>query len=189
MAEASKIHYGLEGLHIFFKTGENTWGEPQEVPGLVGFNSTAQTNSTKFSADNITYFVVTGDEGDEADLETAGIPKEIIAKMLGWVIDDKGVLVRISNGNPTEFAMSFQVEGDQANRRKVYYNCKAAVPDVTHSTKGESIDVQTETLKLSITAVDIDGRKCISAIVDENDDAEAYASFFTGVYKPTVVSA
>lgn len=185
-ASASKVHFGLEGLTIFFEdaTEQDGYEAPTTIPGIVGFNRTAQTNSTKFYADNTTYYVVNDDKGDEAELETAGIPKAILARMLGWYVDSKGALVRVTDGKPEHFAMAYRVEGDQAARAQVCYDCCAKVPDQSNATLGESVDVQTETITLDIVPKVINGHKTVSVTLDESDDATAFAGFFDSVYTP-----
>lgn len=187
----SKVHFGLENLTIWFEsaTEEGGYEAPIHVPGVVGFNRTAQTEKSKFFADNLTYFVTSNDKGDEGDLETAGIPKAVLARMLGWAVDTNGALVRVTDGRPAAFAMGYQVQGDADERGKVCYRCQASVPDESNKTLGDSVEVQTESVKVDIMPKVIGGHKVVSATLDKADSPTQFANFFTKPYVPAIPGA
>lgn len=187
MAEENKVRFGLSNLHVFFKQEEG-WEAPIAIPGITECSRTAQVNSNDFYADNVLYYRAHADTGDEITLTTAFIPDAVKARMLGWAVDSKGALVRITDGTPEEFAMAYQVEGDQKPRAKVVYSCIASVPDESASTKGENVEVQTEQMTVRSKAIDIAGHKTVDAVLNQSDDAEAFATFFESVYMPAYAS-
>lgn len=189
MAEENKVRFGLSNLTIFFRgedteQGAPTWGQPIKIPGVTQCSRTAQVNSNDFYADNVLYWRGNADTGDEITVTTAFFPDAVKAQMLGWKVDTKGALVRTTDGNPKEFAMAYQVEGDQKPRAKVVYSCIASVPNETSSTKGENIEVQTEEMSIRSKAIVVNGHESVDAVLNKSDDAAAFATFFNVVYVP-----
>ena len=189
MAEQNKVRFGLSKLTIFKRIedsqqGAPQWGSPIRIPGITQCSRSAQTNSDDFYADNVLYYRANADTGDEITITTAFIPDDVKAYMLGWLIDSKGALVRVTDGAPGEFAMAYQVEGDKKSRAKVVYSCIASVPDENAETKGENISVQTEELTVRSKAIEINGHTTVDAVLNESEDAAAFATFFDAVYEP-----
>lgn len=190
----NKVTYGLEQVHIAFRNKEATtqpaWETPIAIPGAVRWTPTAQGQSSTFYADNGPYFVITTNDGYTGELEMALVPDEILAKMLGWVIDDNGMLVEISDGTPKPFALLGQVLGDQRNRRFVYYDCTAQRPAKERTTKGETIEPSTDVLTMTVLPIEIDGRRVVKGDIELNDtNATVYNGFFGAVLKPTITPA
>jgi phi13 family phage major tail protein len=186
----NKVTFGLEQVHIaFMETSSPTqpaWKTPVKIPGAVRFTPTPQGEESTFYADNGPYFTVTSNNGYTAELEMALIPDDILAEMLGWEIDSNGMLVEIADGEPKEFALMGQVQGDQKNRRFVYYRCKASRPAKEHTTKGETTTPNTDVLTLTILPIEVNGKKIVKGVIELNDTNQAvYDSFFDAVTLPT----
>lgn len=184
----NKVTFGLEKLHIaFFDDTTSGYKTPKPIPGAVGWTPEAQGETTTFYADNKAYFVLTSNNGYTGDLESALIPDDILAEMLGWIIDDNGALIEVADAMPKKFALMGQVQGDKRNRRFVYWDCQAARPSKERTTQGESVEVATDTLPLTISPIEIDGRKVVKGDMELSDtNATAFNSFFTTVYKPVI---
>lgn len=170
--------------------GATSWGTPTAIPGAVKFTPTPQGQQSTFYADNTAYYVVDSNNGYTAGLETALIPDAILAEMLGWVVDDNGMLIEVANGTPKRFALMGQVQGDAKNRRFVYYDCQAARPTKEHNTKTEQITPDKDVLTLTIFPIElpVDGvntyvNKGTMELSDTN--ATAYNAFFNAVTLPT----
>ncbi|WP_110931073.1 major tail protein [Paenibacillus bouchesdurhonensis] len=186
----NKVTFGLSRVHIAFvdETEETqpAWETPIAIPGAVRWTPEAQGDSNTFYADNTSYYVITSNNGYTGELEMANVPDEIKAKMLGWEIDDNGMLVEISDAKPRKFALIGQIEGDKRNRRFVYYDCQADRPAKELTTKGESIEPNTDVMNMSVTPIEVDGRMIVKGDLELSDtNATAYNSFFTAVYLPT----
>lgn len=165
--------------------GNVSWGAPVAIPGAVSFAPEPEGEETTFYADNIPYFVITSNNGYKADLEMALVPDIILKDMLGWMIDDNGLLLEISDGSPKKFALMGQIQGDDKNRRFVYYDCQAARPKIEHKTKEESIEPQTNTLELTIVPLEISSKKCVKGVMELSATNTAqYNAFFNAVYVP-----
>jgi phi13 family phage major tail protein len=184
----NKVTFGLDKVHIAFLTDLSTptWETPVAIPGAVRFSPDPQGEESTFYADNGPYFTYTSNNGYTAELEMANIPDDILAEMLGWEIDDNGMLIETTDGTPKEFALLGQVLGDKKNRRFVYYRCKASRPSKEHSTRAESVEPATETLSLRILPIEIDGKNTVRGVMELNDTNQAaYDAFFSSVYLPT----
>lgn len=164
------------------------WSTPIPIPGAVRFSPTPQGNENTFYADDGPYFTATSNNGYTAELEMALVPDAVLAEMLGWRIDSNGMLVEISDGIQKEFALLGQVQGDQKNRRFVYYRCKAARPSKEHNTKGENIEPATDVLNLTILPIEINGENVVRGVIELNDsNTAAYNAFFDAVPLPSEV--
>lgn len=188
MTEQNKVRFGLSNWTVFKRVADSNgapaWGSPVHIPGVTTCTRNAQVSNADFYADNVLYFRSNADTGDEITVAAALIPNEVKAWMLGWLVDSNGALVRVSDGTPTEFAMAYQVEGDKTPRAKVVYSCIASIPNENAETKGESITVQTEELTIRSKAIKINGHETVDAVLNKEDDATAFASFFSSVYVP-----
>ena len=165
--------------------GATGWGVPVNIPGAVSFTPEPEGDENTFYADNIPYFVITSNNGYKGDLEMALVPDTILKEMLGWEIDDHGLLLEESDGTPKKFALMGQVQGDDKNRRFVYYNCQAARPKLEHKTKEDKIEPQTNTLSLTILPIEINSKKCVKGVMElTTENATQYNAFFDAVYVP-----
>ena len=99
------------------------------------------------------YYTSIANNGYEGDLELAKIPDDFLKDVLGYGVDGNGALYEDANAAVVHFALMFQFEGDAHAKRHVLYNCTAARPSISGSTKEESIEPQTETLSITATTV------------------------------------
>lgn len=187
----NKVTFGLDKMHIAFMdtaaVDQPAWETPVSIPGAVGWSPEPQGETSTFYADNTAYFVVNSNNGYTGELEIALIPDEILAEMLGWEIDSNGALIEVSNAIPKKFALMGQILGDAKNRRFVYYNCLANRPSKELATKGESTEVNADTLSVTISPIEVSDKMIVKADMELNDtNATAFNGFFTSVYKPSL---
>lgn len=190
---SNKVTYGLEQIHIAFKdpAAENQpdWETPIHVPGAVRWTPATQGQSSTFYADNGPYFVISTNDGYTGELEQAIIPNTILARMLGWLIDDNGMLVEVTDGKPEPFALLGQVQGDSKNRRFVYYNCTAQRPAKEYTTQGETITPATDVLSLTVLPQEglLPNKRIVRGDLELSaTNTTAYNGFFDAVYTPVV---
>ena len=190
MADSNKIRYGIK--NVFYatasisSTGTATYGTPAALPGAVSISLGAEGDTSPFYADNVTYYTSVSNNGYSGDLELAKIPDGFLTDCLGYTTDSKGVLIEDAGATPVHFALMFQFEGDVSAKRTVMYNCVATRPDVASSTKGESIEPNTETINIVATSIynsalskDIVKASCTTT------ETTAYNSWLTAVYQTT----
>jgi len=190
----NKVTFGLRNVHIAFMDDaaveQPAWKAPVKIPGAVRWTPEVQGDSSTFYADDTAYFVATANNGYTGELELANVPDEILAEMLGWSVDDNGMIVEVSDGLPKKFALIGEVQGDKRNRRFVYYDCQASRPAKERNTKSETIEPTTDVLSLTVAPIDIDGKMLVKGEMELSDtNATAYNGFFTSVYTPTFTPA
>lgn len=186
---ANKVTFGLEQVHIaFYDSASPTppaWKAPVALPGAVRLTVTPQGEESTFYADNGPYFVVTSNNGYTAELEVALAPDSVLAEMLGWEVDTNGMLVEIANAQPKAFALLGQINGDEKNRRFVFYNCKASRSSKEHTTKGETTTPNTDTLSLVILPIEIGGKKVVKGVMElSTTNQTVYDGWFDAVVVP-----
>lgn len=186
----NKVEYGLEKVHIaFFDTDAEdkpAWETPIHIPGAVRWTPTVAGDTSTFWAENMAYFVSSANNGYTSELEMALVPKEIKARMLGWEIDNNGALIEVTDGVPEKFAILFQVQGDQRNKRFVHYDCQASRPAKERSTKTETITPSTDVMSVTVSPMVVNGKTTAKGELELSDtNAAAYNSFFSSVYIPS----
>lgn len=146
---ANKVKYGLSQVHIAF-VKDGGWDTPIHIPGAVNIAIDPAGDSSDFYGDNGPYFVQVKNNGYTGTLEVALFPDEVLAEMLGWYKDENGAYIEDADGTPKRFALSCQVEGDEAARRIVWYECEVARPSTSAQTTEASITPQTDTVDITI---------------------------------------
>lgn len=184
---ANKVKYGLKNVHYatvtFNGSGEPTYGTPVAIPGAVSMSLSRTGETYDFYADDGVYFELGNNAGYEGDLEIALIPDGFRTACLGEVYDAKHVLFEDGNPTPGHFALLFEFTADENAIRHVLYNCTATQNDVAGQTKGENLEVQTETLH--ITAKALPGGGAVKSKTGVSTDATTYAGWYSTVYTKT----
>lgn len=187
---ANKIRYGLKNVYYAVATigadNSATYETPVAFPGAVSLSLSAEGETSNFYADNIAYYVSNSNNGYSGSLEMAMITDEFAADILGEVQNaTSGLKYEVQDAEPVHFALMFQFEGDAKATRHVIYNCVATRPDVSGSTKEETIDPQTETVDIVATSVYVSAISANVVKARAEEGAAAYSSFFTSVQLPT----
>lgn len=181
----NKVKFGLKNVHYATYTvtdGTVTYGVPKPIPGAVSISLDAEGEETEFYADDIKYFNAFANNGYAGDLEMALIPDQFRIDVLGDVTDDNGVLIENADGKANNFALLFEFNGDVNATRHVLYNTSASRPSVSSQTKGGSLEVQTETLSVSASAIPDTGDVKAKAKVANSP----YATWYETVYRKTI---
>lgn len=191
---ANKVKFGLKNVHYAIATiavdGSATYDTPVAWPGAVTLTMDANGDNSTFYADNIAYYVTNGANGYTGSLETALVPQSFLEDVLGMAADTKGILVETTSAPTVHFALLFQFEGDETATKHVLYNCTATRPSVGSTTKGESVEVQTETINLTATSIyndDLDA-DIVKAKTGDSADSTVYEGWFNAVYQPTAAA-
>ena len=145
---ANKVKYNLKNVHWALATtggysSVNTWA------GAVNLSLEPQGDDYVFYADGLAYYEYHANNGYEGDLECALIPEDFKKSVLGEVLDNSNNLVELDKGEVVNFALGFQIDGDEKDNYYWFYNCSASRPTVAGQTKEESIEVNTETITFS----------------------------------------
>lgn len=187
----NKVKYGVEHLTIYPKKADGTYDTGFTIPGTVSLNMDPQGSSNPFYADNANFFNSISNTGWSGDIVTANLPDEFYVKCLGWVLDANGALVEVSDAVPPHFGMSFEIIGDQAKRRPVYYDCTATRPADAAQTVEDSATPQTDTVTVTAVPVKFEGAdgeeiSCARAVFQKDTCPEAaWGTFWTTIVEPT----
>lgn len=182
----NKVLFGLENVHVAFYDEETKkYDEPTHIPGAVNLALTPEGEEYKFYADNMLYYVVNSNNGYTGDLEMALIPDDFLVESLGWEIDENGLVVEIADGIQKPFALLYEVKGDKHGRRYAFYNCMTSKPSQENSTTGETPEVDTQTLTITVSPKKINDKNVIKAAVELNEsNATIFNNFFDEVVEP-----
>lgn len=187
--EAQKVLFNVRNGHIakLTKTITNgvetiTYGTPFKIDGLVGISFEPEGDITNFYADGIKYFTASKNNGYSGDMEVAKTPEEFLTQIFGRVKDSAGLVFENVDDEVANFALLFEAEGDSANRRFCFYNCYAKRPSRENNTTEESIEVDTETMEISMDPRSTDGMVMCYC---DSSNATAYNAFFTAVPEKT----
>lgn len=190
MATANKVHFGLKNVHyalITYTAGVPSWDTPVAVPGAVNVNLTKETSESDFYADDVKYFHVASNNGFSGTLEMADFPVQMRKDLFGQSVTATGkMLLEAASDTPAEFALMFEINGDQAPERYCFYRCMATTPDVNGATKADSVEVQTQSCNLTVMPVidptassPIDGKVSYKTTADT--PSATYSAFFSAV--------
>lgn len=190
MADSNKIRYGIKACHYavatISSTGTATYTTPVSLPGAVSISLSAEGDTTPFYADNIVYYTSVANNGYSGTLELAKIPDSFLTDCMGYTADSKGVLIEDAGASPAHFALIFQFEGDVNAKRTVLYNCVASRPEISSTTKSESIEPNTESIGITATTIlnSVLNKDIVKASCTETETT-AYNSWLTAVYQTT----
>lgn len=188
---ANKIKYGISKCYYAKATQSSDstliYSAPVALPGAVSLSLSISGDTNSFYADNITYWTSNVNNGYQGDLELALIPDDFRKDILGETLDAKGMYVERSSDAQSEFALLFQFEGDEHNTKHCLYRCVASRPEVSGSTKEDSIEPQTETVTLTAMpriADEVVKARCPYTATTSS----AYYTWFNAVTEPTPLS-
>lgn len=190
----NKIKYGIKNVFYAKATiasdNSATYATPVALPGAVSLSMDAQGENSKFYADNIVYWVGANNQGYEGDLEIAKVPDSFKQDILGYVKDNKGVLLEDANADATHFALLFQFEGDVKATKHVMYNCTAARPSASGNTKTDTVEPQTESMTITATPIHNTAlnRDFVKADTTASTDTTTYNNWTTAVHQATTLS-
>ena len=187
-----KVKYGLKNCYYALATiaddGTATYGTPKRLPGAVALTMNPAGESTNFYADDSVYFSVAGANGYTGTLEIAMIPDSFREEALGETKVD-GVYIESGVGSSQPFALLFEFQSDENAIKHVLYNVTASRPSISGNTKGETVEVSTDTLNLTAATIHNAAlNKDITKARVADDTAAAYSTWYTSVYQPATTA-
>lgn len=187
----NKVKFGLCNVHIApIKEVSNnnvTYDTPFALPGAVNLTLDPEGDPAEFYGDNTKYFNKNSNQGYSGSLEIALITDVFRTKIMGETADSNGAIVESSDDEFTDFALGFQIDGDETNRKYWFYNVSAKRPSTASSTNEKSKVPKTDTLNITATPRITDNKVKVFLEESENNKT-AYESFFTEVYESIVAA-
>lgn len=182
----NKVVFGLKNVHYAIitgtteSTGRPTYSTPKAVRGAVNLSLSPDGDTNDFYADNIKYYTTVTNQGYSGDLEIARIPDEMLVEVFGFTKGSTSkVLTEDSSVEPKEFALLFQIDGDDDDELHVLYRCTATRPEINGATATESKEPQTATISLTVAAT-ADG--LVRARTTSETPSSTKSGWFTSVY-------
>ena len=188
---ASKVKYNLKNVHYALATTNGYSSTVSAWPGAVALSLEPQGEDYIFYADGEAYFEYHTNNGYEGDLECALIPEGFKKDVLGEVASSAGDLVELDDVAIVNFALGFQIDGDDKDNFFWFYNCSASRSAVTGNTKEENIEVQTETITISNKPdprITVGGSKHPVKVKSGQATTATAGSWFSAVVIPTVAT-
>lgn len=188
MATENKVHFGLNKLYYakILSYDENNmpiYDTPVRLPGAVSLSLDAEGENSNFYADNIVYYVLANNSGYSGDLEVALVTEAFRHDILGEAYDSDGNLVENSGSQIAEFALMFEFDGDINHIRHCLYRCTASRPGVEGSTIEDEKEVQTETLSLTVSALE---NGVVKKKTSTQTSTDAYNNWYKEVTLPEI---
>lgn len=186
---ANKVLFGFSDLYIgtynVAADGSVTLGAPYHQAGAVGFSPEASDDSNIFYADNIAYYTMMGNGTYEGDLEVAMFDNDFKKNFLGYVQLADGGLAEVKNGAKPNVYIAFEVQGDEAARRVIFYNGNLGAISREFATTEEAAEPTTETIPVTFNG---DTKTGITMVTYEKGDA-GYETLFSNPPVPTLPEA
>lgn len=191
---ANKIKFGLKNVHYAIATETysekdgwvTTYGTPASWAGAVSISLDPQGDNTNFYADDGVYAVIGNNNGYSGDFESALIPEAVETSILNRSLDatDKVIFESADDANSTVyFALMFEFTGDDSGKRYVFYRCTLTRPTVAGQTKGDSVDVQTESVTITATPR-LDDDHLTMAHTGDTTTESVYNGWYSEVWTP-----
>lgn len=151
MAQQDTIRIGLSNLVAFTLKTDNTgvlaYGAPFRIAPAVSASITPETSDDSFYADDIALISNRTISSITVELETADIPDEVQAKLLGLQIDANGVLHDNINAQAPQVALAFRsLKSNGKYKYVVLYKGAFGVGEDEYQTQEESATFQTTTI-------------------------------------------
>lgn len=192
-----KVRYGLKNVHYsIYDEKTSKYGPWKAIPGAVTLTSDAQTDQSKFYADNMAYYVTNTNNGETGTFTCAALTDEMLIDLFGYAKDTTSGLIYESMEQKTiSVALGYEISGNEEKQRGVRYNITFSLPSQNSNTQSDSSDP--DTVELNYTAIGRDftiGSETVNVLkahCDNSGDSHAtFDKFFDSVVTPgTAVAA
>ena len=188
MSEKNKVQYGLKNVHYSIVTettnqgtGNTTssYSAPKLWPGDVNISFDPNGEDTPFRADDMDYYNTSVNNGYTGTFESALVPDEVEIDVYGQTKDANGVITETANDVKKYIALSFEVKGDKAKRRFLFYRVMLSRHTVGSATTDTTITPGTTTVNFTASPRPDDEK--VKSYCYEGD--AAYSGWFNAVYQ------
>lgn len=182
-----KVRFGLKNTHYSIiteitnvTTGAviSSYGPTQPWKGSVSIVVDPQGEDTIFYADDGDYFLLNNNNGYSGDFVSALVPEDVYTEVYGQTKDANGVITESKYDVKKYIAFMFESMLDNSGRRYILYRCSLTRNSIASNTKGENVEVQTESVTITATPRPDDGK--IRSFVDKGQPG--YDGWYQSVY-------
>ena len=186
-ATENKVQFNLKNVHYALMQSDGSYSTPVAIPGAVSLSLDPDGDTKPFYADGIKYYTSVANNGYSGDLEMALLPPA--ARKALWNIEEDSadhVLIERSSQQPAQFALLFQIDGDQQAALNVLYNCTASRPKIESKTDESGKEVQTQKCKIDAAPL-TDGK--VMASTTASTPSAVISNWFASVWTGTQTAA
>lgn len=185
---ANKVLFGFKNLYIgtysVSTTGVVTLATPYHQAGAVGFSPDTSANDYDFYADDIPYYSDYSDGPIEGDLEVAMFDDAVKTSYMGYAALTGGGIAQVKGAIRPNIYLAAELEGDAEKRRVLFLNGKFGPITRSYQTKGETVEVQTETAPVKFVG---DNNTGVTMATYKPTDT-GYSNLFTSPTVPTLAT-
>lgn len=157
--------------------GNWSFDTPVALPGAQEFSSEVVGGSTNVYADDTLYASLVQNAGRTLTVKFTEIPDSFKKSVLGYKELDDGNLVEIANAPVVTFALGFEVQGDEKQRRTWYYLCNVTPIAESTKSKADSIEANSTTLNITARPIEVGDFLVTNRICSKGDSN--YTNFLT----------
>lgn len=185
------VRIGLSDLYAFplknDEKGNLAYGAPFKIAPAVSASISPSTSDDAFYADDIALISNQTISSIAVELETADIKDEIVAKLMGLQIDEKGVVHDNVNKVAPKVALAFRsLKSNNKYKYVVLYKGSFGAGEDEYATKEDSISFQTTTITGTFLPTVFNGDWRASVNEDgAGVDPTTISEWFTKVYGAT----
>ena len=189
-----KVRFGLKNAkYSLWDSTKSTYGDLKPIKGSVSLSLDAEGDSSDFYADDVVYATFSTNSGYSGTFEIAAADDDMLKDLLGYV-DDGGMLLEMTDSKQAEFALVFEVSGNEVEQRICLYNCSFSRAGLNANTKQSSTDPDTQSFNFKAIGRDLEfkgeTRNVVRATVENTaTNAEKFKAFMTTVPMPTAAAA
>lgn len=184
---SEKVRFGLSNCYyaLLTQTGDGTptWGTPVAMVNAKSITMDRTVSDQPIYADNKLIYTIKAMTGATITLTFTLLSDAIKQALLGHKADMKGHDVEVTNAKTVYFALIFQIEGDTLSRRSVVLKCSASLGSEASETTADSVNVNGDTLNITVYPVSDSAGNDIARYDVDSDDSD-YETVLTAA--PTI---
>ena len=184
-----KVLFGFKNVYyskITESGGTLTYGTPKkfadEGAGGVSIALSPRGESYEKFADDILWFGSAVNQGYEGDLVMTKVTDDFKKDIMGMTEDSNGALLEKADVTFANFALGFEVQGNEYPTRTWFYYCTVTRPSIEANTKEATMSTNDKTLSLVASPRPTDEAVQISLTKSSTNTAK-FESFFSAVYE------
>lgn len=184
-----KVLFGFKNVYyskITETNGAITYGTPvkfaDEGAGGVSIALSPRGESFEKYADDVLWFGSAVNQGYEGDLVMTKVTDDFKKDIMGYTEDNNGALIESANVTFANFALGFEVQGNENPTRTWYYYCTVTRPNDEANTKEASMATNDKTLSIVASPRPTD-EKVKASLTKSTSNTAKFDAFFTAVYE------